>query len=293
MLLHQTHAKINLFLHIIGKREDGFHLLQSLVTFVETGDTLSVGASATLELVISGRFSDGLSEDYKNNLVLKAARLLQKEYAVTPGATLTLEKHLPIASGIGGGSSDAAAALRLLNTHWRLGLNKDTLATLAARLGSDIPACVYGKTSWMEGVGERLTHLSGFPVWHYVLVNPGEALSTPLVYKTFSSTFSQVQPIPIHTTSTEWLAWLRQCHNDLEAPARQLLPVIGTLLDALNMQPGCALSRMSGSGATCFGVFLTQEAAENAARALAQTYPDWWIVAARGTNTEGMHDQAQ
>jgi 4-diphosphocytidyl-2-C-methyl-D-erythritol kinase len=264
-------AKINLFLHVIGRRADGYHLLDSLAVFPDVGDVLHAGADATLSLAIGGPFAGALAGE-GDNLVLRAAGALAAARGVCPAARLVLEKNLPVASGIGGGSADAAAALRLLARLWGVA-PADT--ALAAALGADVPVCLAGRAARMGGVGDVLSSAPVMPACGLVLVNPGIGVSTPLIFAARSGDFSAPARLPLGWTEfAAFAADLERLGNDLEAPALRLCPSIGTSLAALRAQPGCALARMSGSGATCFGLFANAAAADVAASALRR--PGWW-----------------
>lgn len=264
-------AKINLFLHVGEKRPDGYHALQSLVVFAEEGDTLQLARSDVLTLAIDGRFGAGLAAE-ADNLVLKAAR------ALSVASHMTLTKNLPVASGIGGGSADAAAALRGLSRLWDLDDTK--LLDIAASLGSDVPVCVAGKPAWMEGRGEILSPVTGVPPLPMLLVNPGVAVSTADIFRALASRRGTDLPRAdaFHGTG-DLLAFLRTTANDLEAPALALQPIIAEVLQA--MRPGALLARMSGSGATCFALFETVEQAADAARTISAAHPSWWVRATR------------
>lgn len=281
MLRVTAPAKINLFLHVGDKREDGFHDLQSLVVFAEAGDVLRVEPAVDLSLSIEGRFSDGLSAG-PDNLIMRAAQALSAHASGNKGAHFILEKNLPVASGIGGGSADAAAAMRALVELWGLSLSREELLGVAAILGSDVPVCVESKPAWMEGRGERLTDTGPVPSAAMVLLNPVVPVSTAQIFKNLKSrsgtgqTFAAV-PDADHA---QIAAYAAQYRNDLEAPARALTPQIDEMLGALSAR-GAALARMSGSGATCFGLFDDDGHAHDAARALSRDHPGWWVVATR------------
>ena len=269
-------AKINLYLHVIGRRPDGYHLLDSLVVFAETGDRLSVTASDELSLTVAGPFAGALASE-GDNLVLRAARALAERCGVTAAGHIRLEKNLPVASGVGGGSSDAAAALRLMMAHWQVKPSPEAVTAVALRLGADVPACLVGRALRMSGIGETLTPSPPVPDIGLVLVNPGIALPTAAVFRARSGPFSAAAALPAQgwPTPRALVDSLEMTRNDLEAPARTLVPAIGNALEAIRALPGCLVARMSGSGATCFGIFASPEAAANAAPALAR--PGWWI----------------
>lgn len=271
--LEAAPAKLNLYLHVVGKRADGYHRLDSLVVFTATGDTLRVEPADTLSLSIDGPFAAGLSAG-DDNLVMKAARALG-----TGGARLTLTKNLPVASGIGGGSADAAAALRLLRRHWRLDISDAQLHAIAAALGADVPVCLRAQPAFLGGIGEELTPAPPLPPVGIVLVNPGLPLPTPTVFAARSGPFSPAARFSEAPRDAASLAaLLAERRNDLEAPAIALVPAIATVLAALRATPGCRLARLSGSGATCFGLYDTPETASHAAAALARG-PHWWVSA--------------
>jgi 4-diphosphocytidyl-2-C-methyl-D-erythritol kinase len=267
-------AKINLHLHVVGRREDGYHLLDSLVVFAGVSDRLTVSPADQLTLSVIGPFAAGLAEE-ADNLVLRAARALAAHAGIRATGTLVLEKNLPVASGIGGGSADAAAALRLLCRFW--GLNPDRLGQLAGGLGADVPVCVAGVPALMSGIGEILAPAPWLPEVGIVLVNPGAAVSTPAVFRARTGGFSDPARFPGHGWQDvgSLATTLRATRNDLEAPARTLAPAIGDVLDVLTAIPTCLLARMSGSGATCFGLFPDPEAAEAAARTIVRD--GWWV----------------
>jgi len=272
-------AKINLFLHVGARRADGFHPLQSLAVFTGTGDVLRAQAAPQLSLALDGPFAIGLQAE-SDNLVLRAARALAARAGVDAGAALALTKNLPVASGIGGGSADAAAALRALKRLWRLDTDDATLLDIAATLGSDIPVCVASACAYMEGRGEILTPMS-LPRLPMLLVNPGVAVPTRDVFaalKTRSGTELDL-PCAGFADAAALLDFLGGTRNDLEAPARQIQPVIGTVLDALAALPGVTLARMSGSGATCFALFETDKACAAGADAIRAAGQGWWAAA--------------
>ena len=255
-------AKVNLSLHIIGKRADGYHLLDSLVVFPEIGDVLRRKARG---FTISGPFAEGLSTT--DNLVLKAAELVGK-----PGG-FHLKKNLPVASGIGGGSADAAAALRLLGA----GDIPDSAA-----LGADVPACLWSKPLRMQGIGERLTPLPPLPEFSMLLVNTGDPVATGAIFKALDSVDNPPSPpLPEGLSPAAFFTFIRAQRNDMQTSAIAQCPGIGAALAALEAQSHCALARMSGSGGTCFGLFATYAQAARAAQALRAAHPAWWVRAAR------------
>ncbi len=266
-------AKINLTLHVTGRRADGYHLLDSLVVFAGVGDMVKAAPSDRLTLAIDGPMAPGLSAD-GDNLVLRAARLM----GVT-GADLRLTKNLPLASGIGGGSSDAAATLRALAGMTGRPL-PDAAGTLA--LGADVPVCLDPRPQRMRGVGEDLSPVQGLPPFWLVLANPGVAVPTPAVFRALDGGTGAPMPaiLPDWPDFGALTGFLAAARNDLQAPAVTLQPVIGQVLAALAAEGGCRLARMSGSGATCFGLFAERAMADAAAAGIAARHPDWWVMAA-------------
>lgn len=270
-------AKLNLFLHVTGRRPDGYHLLDSLVAFADCGDVLRASDAADLSLAVSGRFAAGLAGE-ADNLVLRAARVLAAEAGLPAHARLELEKRLPVASGIGGGSADAAATLRLLCRLWRIAPDPAALDLRALGLGADVPVCLHGRPARMGGTGEKLEPAPALPPCAVLLINPGVAVATAAVFRARSGPFSTPACLPAGWPDAPAMAAdLAALGNDLEVPARTLCPAIGDVLASIAAQPGCLLARMSGSGATCFGLFSDRVAAERAAGAAAR--PGWWVWA--------------
>jgi len=273
-------AKINLYLHVTGKRDNGYHLLDSLVVFANAGDRLEAVSADTITLDYAGPFVDALPAPEKN-LVMRAARQLAELFSVEAGAHMTLHKNLPVASGIGGGSADAAAALRALIRLWHIDPNDARLAKLALSLGADVPVCLMTRPAVMRGIGEDLRLLASFPGLPLVLVNPGVGVATPDVFKARSGEFSASVEWPESATDVNTVIdTLRNTKNDLQAPAVSLAPVIADVLAALENQPGSKLTRMSGSGATCFAIFERDSDAQAAAHAIANAAPGWWVQTA-------------
>ncbi|MFZ4410140.1 MAG: 4-(cytidine 5'-diphospho)-2-C-methyl-D-erythritol kinase [Paracraurococcus sp.] len=273
MIAEPAPAKVNLYLHVTGRRADGYHLLDSLAVFGPAADTLALAPAADLSLALDGPFGGALAAE-PDNLVLRAARALAAAAGVPARAALALTKRLPIASGIGGGSADAAAALRGLDRLWGLGFGAARLAAIAAPLGADIPVCVAARPARMAGVGELLSAAPAIPQCGLLLVNPGVALATPAVFKARAGSFTPAAELPAGWPDAVAMARdLAALRNDLEPPAIALCPVVAEVLAALRGLPHCLLARMSGSGATCFGLF--PDAA--AARAAAALVPGaWW-----------------
>jgi 4-diphosphocytidyl-2-C-methyl-D-erythritol kinase len=281
-------AKVNLALHVVGRRADGYHLLDSLVVFPAIGDRLTLrpappgtAAPATLTVTAPPPARAALGPE-ADNLVLRAARLLAG-HAARPLAPVAIEldKRLPVAAGLGGGSADAAAALVLLNDHWRLGLAPAALADLGLKLGADVPMCLAGAPARVGGVGEVLTPAPPLPPAAMLLVNPGVAVATPAVF----ARLARRDNPPLPELPARWrdcadlCAWLAATRNDLEAAAIAVAPVIAAALAALAATaPGHR--GMSGSGASCYALYDRPAAAEAAAARLRRSHPDWWLATA-------------
>jgi 4-diphosphocytidyl-2-C-methyl-D-erythritol kinase len=265
-------AKINLALHVTGRRADGYHLLDSLVAFADAGDRVSAEAAGALTLTVTGPEAAGVPEG-SENLVLRAAAA----FGAASGARIVLDKRLPPASGIGGGSADAAAALRVLAALWDRPLPD---AAAALRLGADVPVCLAGVTARMAGIGEIVDPAPALPPVWAVLANPRIALPTPAVFAAL--TVRENPPLPPlpggWRDAADLAGWLARTRNDLEAPARALCPPVTAVLAALSATPGALMARMSGSGATCFALYASAGAAAEAAATLPQ---EWWRAACR------------
>lgn len=274
MICERASAKINLFLHVGVRRADGFHPLQSLAVFTDLGDALAIEPASDPSLKIDGPFATGLDGE-GDNLVLRAARALGSQ-----GAKLTLTKNLPVASGIGGGSADAAAALRGLNALWNGDKDSTALCEIAAALGSDIPVCVLSTPSFMEGRGEILRAPDSMPRLPMLLVNPRVAVPTRDVFAALKDRSGADMSLPRgrFRDTADLLRFLETTRNDLEAPALQIQPVIGDVLTAIAALPGALLTRMSGSGATCFGIFADDACCARAAQTLKEAAPGWWVA---------------
>jgi 4-diphosphocytidyl-2-C-methyl-D-erythritol kinase len=266
-------AKINLYLRVTGRRADGYHTLDSLAVFAAAADRVSVAPADAVTLRLAGPEAALLANE-PDNLVLRAARALAQASGTTQGAAITLQKHLPIASGIGGGSADAAAALRALDALWGTGCDAAALRAIAATLGADVPVCVESRAIRMQGIGEILTDAPALPGFGLLLANPRIALPTPAVFKARRGDFSAPAAMPTRLADAAALAeWLRPLGNDLQDAAIALCPAVADVLAAIAAQPACLLARMSGSGATCFGIFATAQDASRAAAALPAL---WW-----------------
>lgn len=272
-------AKINLYLEIVGRRADGYHLLESLIVFAGCGDRLSLRLDEPPGFRCAGRFAGQLPPG-ADNLVTRSLARLEALTGPLPPFQIELDKQLPVASGIGGGSADAAA---LIEGALGLGgrkLPSDAYKRLALDLGADLPVCLYGRPALVGGIGERVSRAPPLPAAWLVLVNPGVALATPAVFAAREGAFSAVRPWSVlPTTAPDLAVCLADRTNDLEAPARRLAPEIDQVLNVLLDQEGCLLARLSGSGATCFGLFAGPVEAKSAAGRIAQSQPAWWSVA--------------
>lgn len=274
-------AKINLTLQVGRPRADGLHPLNSVVMFADVGDVVEAAPGEGLSLRITGEFARDL-EANDDNLVIRAAHALATEAGLTnPGATLTLEKDLPIASGIGGGSADAAAALRALNELWQLNFAPPRLQAIARTLGADVPVCLGGRTAYMTGAGETWREMRA-PSFSAVLVNPLKPLATPAVYRQFDAmnlgSAFQEAPAPDWSDMKSALVAIADTGNDLEAPARALLSDIVTITDAIRADARVRYAALSGSGATVFALCENSADAEALADTLQRAHTDWWVA---------------
>ena len=273
-------AKINLYLHLIGRREDGYHLLDSLIAFAAIHDVVTVRPGDGLTLAVDGPFAPAMPDE-GDNLVLRAARALQTKRGLDKGAAITLTKNLPVAAGIGGGSADAAAALLGLNALWELGATERELAGLGLGLGADVPACLRGEPLYAAGIGEEIEPAPALPSMGLVLVNPNRPVSTAAVFSEFNGRFTDAGDAGRFDSGFDdaaaFAAGLAERRNDLMAPACRIEPEIDAVLDALGNAHGCLLSRLSGSGPTCFGLFESGEDASGAADDISAIHPEWWV----------------
>ena len=289
-------AKLHLYLHVVGRRADGYHELDSLVAFADVADRVTVQpgiARVALRgvelppvgprLAISGPFGPTLmGENPGQNLVIRAAHALAARFGREADALIALEKALPVASGIGGGSADAAATLRGLARLWGVPVTEPALYEVAASLGADVPVCLAGRACYFGGIGELLDDAPALPETHAVLVNPGVPVPTPAVFKARKGDFSKPARFTEAPADAAALAaLLRERRNDLTEPALTVAPVIADVLSALEATPGCLLARLSGSGATCFGLYASAAEAAAATASIQAGQPRWWVKAAR------------
>lgn len=277
-IVEEARAKVNLALHVTGRRPDGYHDLDMLVAFADVGDSLALEPSGEDRFVIDGPMSTGLSAD-ADNLVWRALRGFRELTGRTEPLSVRLTKRLPIASGIGGGSADAAATLRGLCRLHGVAADDPALVSLALSLGADVPICLAGQPARVTGIGEHIAPTDGQLSFGLLLVNPRVGVSTPAVFRALERRDNQpISALPPCKTLEDFAAFLgTETRNDLEHPAKTIAPAIGDVLGAMASLPGIRLARMSGSGATCFGLFDTREAAEAAGAQLTFIRPDWWI----------------
>ncbi|MHA1165269.1 MAG: 4-(cytidine 5'-diphospho)-2-C-methyl-D-erythritol kinase [Alphaproteobacteria bacterium] len=283
-LIETASAKVNLTLRVLGRRSDGFHELSSLVAFAKLGDTLQLEPGDELSLAVRGSFSAKLDED---NLVLHAARLLSELCRGVRTGAFILEKNLPVAAGLGGGSADAGAALRLIGRANPGLVTGQIMEEAACRLGSDVLACLMSHAAMMRGRGEKLLPLERLPALDAVLVNPGIPLAAGDVYAALEAPELEDNFVPDDVSQIsfasvgEVLKHISKAGNDLQHPAIKLAPVISDVLSALSCAEGCETAQMSGSGSTCFGVFANAGHAAGARDRLHAAHPDWWVVSTR------------
>ncbi|GAA0772547.1 4-(cytidine 5'-diphospho)-2-C-methyl-D-erythritol kinase [Roseibium denhamense] len=273
-------AKVNLALHITGQRADGYHLLDSLVAFPQIGDRVAVEPADTFELVVDGPFARDLVGGSEDNLIVKAAKRFAETASIAlPKVKLTLTKRLPVASGIGGGSSDAATALRLLEQACEVSLDEEALHSLALSLGADVPVCLQPQSQIMRGIGDSLQDGPVLPEAGIILVNPKQQVSTPAIFKALANRDNAGLPDrPEQFDNLEALAsYLADCRNDMQTAAIDLCPAIGTVLTELEKDRRIKMARMSGSGATCFALCPLNEAIP-LEREIRANHPDWWVA---------------
>ena len=282
-LVEDAPAKVNLTLRVLGRRSDGYHEIESLVAFAGVGDRLSFAPRGELTLAVRGPNAKAAG-DTADNLVLRAARALSERVPTVGFGAFALDKKLPVAAGLGGGSADAAAALRLLARAYGLKADDPLIYAAARATGADVPVCVDPRSRLMRGIGEILSGPLKLPPLQGVLVNPGVALATKAVFASWKPNLAPAIPVDstvlaAMTRRDQLLRFLKGQANDLELPALALAPAIADVLTALRNQQGCELARMSGSGSTCFAVFASAAEAIKAAEKIHAAYPQWWVRA--------------
>ncbi|MGH1456621.1 MAG: 4-(cytidine 5'-diphospho)-2-C-methyl-D-erythritol kinase [Alphaproteobacteria bacterium] len=276
-------AKINMFLHITGKKSNGYHILDSLVCFADIGDKITIQEADSFSFHVTGEFSDAFSKQHKapnidcENLVVKAARRLAQITEKPLNMRITLEKNLPLAAGLGGGSSDAASTLWGLQEFWRISRQEEYLLPLMTNLGADVPVCLHCAPSIMRGIGDELSPAPDLPEIPILLVNPMMNCPTQNVFLHYTPQFKTNTQWPsTFRTSLDFVTALKDTENDLYDAALQAVPEIENIIHTINVQKDCLISRMSGSGASCFGLFETIESAKKAKEVILQDNPDWW-----------------
>jgi len=273
-------AKVNLTLHVTGQRDDGYHLLDSLVVFADVADHLTATSASDLTLNVTGPFAQGVPVD-RTNLMMRAAEVLRAAFGITDGAAMTLEKNLPHAAGIGSGSSDAAAALGMLAKLWDVPLLPAEARQVLA-LGADVPVCMHAPSAVrMSGIGDVLSPLPALPDCALVLVRPPVDVPTGAVFNGLATKHgTPMSTLPEGLNFVDFVTWLAAQRNDLQAPAKVLAPQIATTIAALDALPDVAFAGMSGSGATCFALVQDLETARRVAGVMQTVHRDWWIVPA-------------
>jgi len=273
-------AKINLFLHITGKRDDNYHLINSIFSFSDFGDIIKLSDAEKDILNISGRFANQISDvqDLNDNLVFKVVNLIRNKFNVDKYVRIDLEKNIPVGAGIGGGSSDAAATGKLLVDLWSLSLSDSELCTLLLPIGADIPSCINRKLSFISGIGEEIIDLEIDRKMPILLVNPMIHVNTADIFRMGINKYSKtIEAENIPSIEQDLISWLGNKNNDLEKNAINLFPEIGELINKISITENCRLARMSGSGSTCFGIYNNIKEAKNAANIIRNLYPDYWI----------------
>jgi len=276
-------AKVNLALHVTGRRADGYHDLDSLVVFAGIGDELTARTADADRLAVTGPFAGQITRG-QTNLVARAVEAFRHRWpgAVATGLDVALAKNLPVSAGIGGGSADAAAALRLMARLASVDIDRQELAGLAATLGADVPVCLLSEACLMQGLGDTIVPLAGFPACHIVLVNPLLPIATPDIFRRLKSRHNPpLPPLPDPIGPIAMLGlWLHETRNDLEQTAIDILPLVADLKEAMAATPGAMFARMSGSGATVFALYASAALAHQAAHDLRAKFPDFWVAAA-------------
>lgn len=275
-------AKVNLTLHVTGRRDDGYHMLDSLVGFADIGDEINIAPADAFCFEIVGTFADGLKSD-DTNLVMQAINLFSKRFGLDLNVKITLTKHLPLSSGLGGGSGNAAAAIYGLEQFYNIAHSVQDRREMLLSLGADVPVCYHGITQGglvrMQGIGENITSIQCGAALHCILVNPLQSCSTQEVFKALSADeFGEEMPeINTLNTADDAAIFIAENRNDLTQAAAQRLPIINDVLSVIKAAEHCKFACMSGSGATCFGIFESASHATHAAEKIAQSHPAWWV----------------
>lgn len=280
-------AKINLYLHVTGRLDNGYHTLDSLVSFADIGDTIKIEPAPDFSFHLDGPYAGAFGPKERDaspnssNLAVRAVWALAQAAQKKPDVKITLTKNLPLSSGMGGGSSNAAAVLWGLCEWWGISHHAPYLPGLMATLGADVPVCLKCQPTRMRGIGEILDAVPPMPEIPIVLINPGKSCPTGQVFAHYTGSFRNPSPLPENIDTLDSLTdLLKNSVNDLSHSATQIVPEITNVLQTLDVQKGCRIARLSGSGATCFGLFDTESQAEHAANEIARENPDWWVRAA-------------
>ncbi len=285
VITRRARAKLNLYLHIEGRRADGYHGLESLVVFTDLADELTFAAATELSLTVGGPFAKAAGAE-ENNLVMRAAKRLQAAHGVTTGAAITLQKNIPVGAGLGGGSADAAAALQGLNALWQLGLSEADFHAQALALGADVAMCLSARPAIARGIGEQLAPLPmPLPPLYALLVHPRTPLLTADVYAALASLpAARGAPwmMPTAWDAAAFLASLQPTRNHLQPAAITVNPLVAEVLLALEtLESRAEFIRMTGSGACCFALYADEATARSAAKTMVEEYPDWWVAVVR------------
>lgn len=281
-IIEPAYGKINLYLHVTGKRSDGYHLLDTLMVPVDFHDVITLSESDSFSLSVEGEFAGKLPSQ-KDNIVTRAVELLAKRAQKQTNLAIHIQKNIPIGAGMAGGSADAAATLRALNQFWQLGYSLEELAETAIQVGADVPFCLYQHPAFVSGIGEVITPITEFPEMFAVLVNPRIHVDTPSVFQAGIQTMSGTvkKPATLPNTLADWIPFLQKQQNDLVENACLQAPVIPEIISLLQHTSDCLLAQMSGSGATCFGLFENHQQAQNVMSQLKRSYPQWWCTATK------------
>jgi 4-diphosphocytidyl-2-C-methyl-D-erythritol kinase len=273
-------ARITLFLHVTGRQDDGLHQFQTVMAFLDVGDTLTFAQHGGFLLETEGDFASEVGSPHQN-FVYIAAKSMAEHFRLPLQAHVVLQKNLPVGSGVGGASSDMGATLMGLHKLWRMPEDASGMEKIARSLAFDVPACFTRRAYWAEGVGDKNKALEELPPLHFVLVNPMETPSTTEVFRRFNGKFTTpLQFTGSKKTAEKWIADLRIYRNDLTDAAISACPAVRDVLSALETTPHCQLARLSGTGATCFGLYQTAEQAQLAAHQIQQQHPNWWVTPA-------------
>lgn len=272
-------AKLNLTLHVTGRRADGYHLLNSLMVLTDIEDVIEIQPSPVLKFHMAGQTSAALAHENDDNIVVKAAKMVAEAAGVSPDIAISLEKNIPVGAGLGGGSADAGAMLRLLKAYWQPDISESKWNEIALSLGADVPFCYHNHAALIEGIGEKVTSVPEINSIWAVLINPCKPLSTQQVFARGVEQFTSPNVLPPleWSNEAEFIEYLNATKNDLEVPAIALMPEISNILDVLEQQDKMLLARMSGSGATCYGLFDDLEVAKEAEKNIKAANSDWWV----------------